>query len=91
LIATVAIIVITIGEMLSMPFMNSYYIARSSQSTRGQYAGMYTMAWSAAQVIGSMGGAAFADEFGFNNLWYLVAVISIISAAGYYWIYKMKD
>jgi hypothetical protein len=42
-------------------------------------------------VLGSMGGAAFADEFGFNNLWYLVAVISVISAAGYYWIYKMKE
>jgi predicted MFS family arabinose efflux permease len=91
LIASIAITVITIGEMLSMPFMNSYYIARSSQSTRGQYAGMYTMAWSAAQILGSMGGAAFADEFGFNNLWYLVAVISLISAGGYYWIYKMKD
>jgi predicted MFS family arabinose efflux permease len=91
LIAAVAIIVITMGEMLSMPFMNSYYIARSSQSTRGQYAGMYTMAWSAAQVLGSMGGAAFADTFGFNNLWYLVACVSVISASGYYWIYKMKD
>jgi predicted MFS family arabinose efflux permease len=91
LIASAALFVITVGEMLSMPFMNSYYIARSSQSTRGQYAGMYTMAWSAAQVLGSMGGAAFADEFGFNNLWYLVAVISTISACGYYWIYKMKD
>jgi predicted MFS family arabinose efflux permease len=91
LIASTALFVITVGEMFSMPFMNSYYIARSSQSTRGQYAGMYTMAWSAAQVLGSMGGAAFADEFGFNYLWYLVAVISTISACGYYWIYKMKD
>jgi predicted MFS family arabinose efflux permease len=91
LIASIFILIITMGEMLSMPFMNSYYIARSSQSTRGQYAGMYTMAWSAAQALGSMGGAAFADEFGFNNLWYLVAVVSAISAGGYYWIYKMKD
>jgi predicted MFS family arabinose efflux permease len=91
LIATIAIIVITIGEMLSMPFMNSYYIGRSSQTTRGQYAGMYTMAWSVAQVIGSMAGSAFADEFGFANLWYLVAVISTISAAGYFWLYKMKE
>ncbi len=91
LIASVAITVITIGEMLSMPFMNSYYIARSSQSTRGQYAGMYTMAWSAAQILGSMGGAAFANAYGFNNLWYLVALVSATSALGYYWIYKMKE
>ncbi len=90
-IASIVIFVITMGEMISMPFMNSYYIARSSQSTRGQYAGMYTMAWSAAQILGSMGGAAFADKYGFNNLWYLVALISVVSAGGYYWIYKMKD
>ncbi len=91
LIASLALFVITAGEMLSMPFMNSYYIGRSSQTTRGQYAGMYTMAWSAAQVIGSMAGSAFADEFGFANLWYVVAFMSAISAAGYFWLYKMKD
>jgi predicted MFS family arabinose efflux permease len=91
LIASLALFVITAGEMLSMPFMNSYYIGRSSQTTRGQYAGMYTMAWSAAQVIGSMAGSAFADTFGFANLWYVVAFMSAISAAGYFWLYKMKD
>jgi predicted MFS family arabinose efflux permease len=91
LIASLALFVITAGEMLSMPFMNSYYIGRSSQTTRGQYAGMYTMAWSAAQVIGSMAGSAFADKFGFGNLWYVVACMSIISAVGYFWLYKMKD
>jgi predicted MFS family arabinose efflux permease len=91
LIASIAMFVITAGEMLSMPFMNSYYIGRSSQTTRGQYAGMYTMAWSAAQVIGSMTGSAFADEFGFSILWYVVACMSIISAVGYFWLYKMKD
>jgi predicted MFS family arabinose efflux permease len=91
LIASTAMFIITSGEMISMPFMNSYYIGRSSQTTRGQYAGMYTMAWSAAQVIGSMAGSAFADAFGFSNLWYVVACMSIISAMGYYWLYKMKD
>jgi predicted MFS family arabinose efflux permease len=91
LLASIAMFVITLGEMLSMPFMNSYYIGRSSHTTRGQYAGMYTMAWSAAQVIGSMVGSAFADTFGFSNLWFVVAFMSAISAAGYFWLYKMKD
>jgi predicted MFS family arabinose efflux permease len=91
LLASIAMFVITSGEMLSMPFMNSYYIGRSSQTTRGQYAGMYTMAWSAAQVIGSMTGSAFADKFGFSSLWFVVAFMSAISAVGYYWLYKMKD
>ncbi len=84
LLASIAMFVITFGEMLSMPFMNSYYIGRSSHTTRGQYAGMYTMAWSVAQVIGSIAGSAFADAFGFSNLWFLAAVMSIVSAVGYY-------
>jgi predicted MFS family arabinose efflux permease len=91
LIAIAAIFVITLGEMMSMPFMNSFYIARSSERTRGQYAGMYTMAWSAAQVIGSMSGAAFADEYGFNNLWIAVAGFSFMAALGYYYLQKVKD
>jgi predicted MFS family arabinose efflux permease len=91
LLASIAMFVITSGEMLSMPFMNSYYIGRSSQVTRGQYAGMYTMAWSAAQVIGSMAGSAFADVFGFTNLWFVVAFMSAISATGYFWLQKMRD
>ncbi len=90
-IAASALAVITLGEMMSMPFMNSFYIARSTQRTRGQYAGLYTMAWSAAQIIGSSSGASFADKYGFTNLWYVVAFFCIISAAGYYWLQKTTD
>ncbi|WP_315816545.1 MFS transporter [Paraflavitalea speifideaquila] len=43
---------ITFGEILAMPFMNSYWIARSGNHNRGQYAGLYTIAWSVAQTLG---------------------------------------
>ncbi len=91
LIAATAMVIITLGEMMSMPFMNSFYIARSTQRTRGQYAGMYTMAWSAAQIIGSSTGAAFADKFGFTNLWFVVACFSLLAGLGYYWLQSKKD
>ncbi len=86
LIALSAIMVITVAEMISMPFMNSFYIARSTEQTRGQYAGMYTIAWSIAQVAGSSSGAAFANVFGFANLWLWLSAICIFAAAGYYWL-----
>lgn len=84
LIAGAAMLVITVGEMISMPFMNSYYISRSNERTRGQYAGMYTMAWSAAQVIGSSAGAFLAYKFGFFSLWVFVAVLCVIAGMGFY-------
>ena len=57
-ISMLMILLITMGEILSMPFMNSYWISRAHPSNRGQYAGYYTMAWSAAQTLGPMAGGS---------------------------------
>lgn len=84
LVAITAMFFITIGEMISMPFMNSWYISRSNHRTRGQYAGMYTMAWSAAQVIGSSAGALLAYKFGFFSLWFFAATLCVIAGFGYF-------
>lgn len=79
-IALFMIILITFGEILSMPFMNSYWISRTQINNRGQYAALYTMAWSAAQTLGPMGGAQLAQHFGFNFLWWIVGGVSIAAA-----------
>lgn len=84
LVALISTIMVTIGEMVAMPFMNSYYIARTNESNRGQYAALYTMAWSAAQSIGSGTGTLLAYRLGFANLWWTVGSICIITAVGYY-------
>jgi len=88
IVALFSVLVITVAEMVSMPFMNSYYISRSNELTRGAYAGMYTMAWSAAQVIGSTGGSLVASNIGFNNLWWLTSLLSVTAAGGFYWLYQ---
>ncbi len=82
-IAFSMIILITFGEILSMPFMNSYWISRTQTTNRGQYAALYTMAWSAAQTLGPMGGAQLAQHFGFTLLWWVVGGLSIIAAIAF--------
>ena len=71
---------LTIGEIFSMPFMNSFWIARTSSGNRGQYAALYTMAWSAAQTLGPLSGSQVADHFGFKWLWFGVGTICIVVA-----------
>lgn len=88
MIAVTSMLVITVAEMLSMPFMNSFYIGRSTSLTRGQYAGMYTMTWSAAQVIGSSGGSLFAERFGFTSLWSSIFVVCLFAGAGFHFMQK---
>ena len=89
-IAVFAMIIITFAEMIAMPFMNSYYISRSSAGNRGQYAAYYTMAWSAAQVFGSTGGTQIAYAIGFNNLWWIIAGICMLTAIGYQLLYAKR-
>lgn len=75
----ISVILVTLGEIWAMPFMNNYWTSRASSHNRGQYAGYYTMAWSLAQVLGPTGGTWIAGHWGFNNLWWIAAIICLIT------------
>lgn len=77
LLALFSVIIITLGEMLSMPFMNSYWISRSTDSNRGQYAALYTMAWGTAQIAAPSVGGFIAGKYSFNMLWWIVFALAI--------------
>lgn len=83
-IAAVGTVVVTFGEMLSMPFMNTYWLSRTNETNRGQYAGLYTVAWATAQVLGPALGARFADKVGFTALWWAICGISGLTALGFW-------
>jgi predicted MFS family arabinose efflux permease len=73
--ALVSVILVTLGEIFAMPFMNNYWNSRASTKNRGQYAGYYVMAWSFAQVVGPTGGTWIAGHLGFNILWWISAIV----------------
>jgi MFS family permease len=75
----ISVILVTLGEIWAMPFMNNYWTGRSSAHNRGQYAGYYTMAWSLAQVVGPTGGSWIAGHFGFNSLWWISATVCLVT------------
>jgi predicted MFS family arabinose efflux permease len=82
-LALFSILVITIGEMLCMPLMNTYWINRSSEHNRGQYAALYTMAWGTAQIAGPSIGGWIADTYSFTVLWWVIFMVSIVAGIGY--------
>jgi predicted MFS family arabinose efflux permease len=83
LLAITAMIMVTFGEMFSMPFMNSFWISRSSPSNRGQYAGLYTVSWATAQVLGPVLGSQIAQHYNFPTLWWILGTVCIMSAFGF--------
>lgn len=82
-LAYIYILFITIGEMIGMPFMNTYWINRATERNRGQYAALFTISWAIAQVTGPGLGAYIADRAGFNVLWWIIAGICLVTVAGY--------
>jgi predicted MFS family arabinose efflux permease len=82
------VIIITFSEMLSMPFMNSFWINRTNAQNRGEYAALYSMSWSVAQIIAPFLGSNVIFYGGFNLLWWILGVVSMVSSLGYWWLYK---
>ncbi len=83
-LAFVMIVTVTFGEIFSMPFMNTYWISRTQPGNRGQYAALYTMAWSAAQCLGPLLGAQLVDKTGFTVLWWVVGGTALFAAFAFY-------
>ncbi len=81
-IAIVSVIVITLGEMLAMPFASTFAMNRSNDQNRGQYMAVYSLTYSVAHVLAPMTGMYVAGHFGYNALWVLLAVLCLISYGG---------
>jgi predicted MFS family arabinose efflux permease len=85
-LALIAVLILTFGEIWSMPFMNTYWIGRTQPNNRGQYAAMFTIAWSVGQILGPGTGAQIADRFGFDTLWWFTGALALITALGFRWM-----
>jgi predicted MFS family arabinose efflux permease len=86
--AILVVIIVTLGEIMSMPFMNSFWISRTTNYNRGEYAALYTMSWSAAQVFAPALGSQVIYHGGFKLLWWLLGVLCLLTATGYYLLYQ---
>ena len=90
LTAFFVVLIITYGEIMAMPFMNSFWIARTTPYNRGEYAALYTIAWSVAQSLGPYVGSHFIGSFGYTVFWWLLGAICSIAALGFVILYKVN-
>lgn len=84
----IVVIFVTIGEIMAMPFMNSFWISRTNENNRGEYAALYTIAWSIAQIFGPVAGGVIAAHWGYNPLWFSVGIVSLLAAVGFRLLYN---
>jgi predicted MFS family arabinose efflux permease len=86
--ALLQMIVVTLGEMLLFPFMNNFWVRRSNESNRGQYAAVYTMSFSAAIVLAPTFASQVATWLGFSILWVINFILCSFATIGFFLLKK---
>ena len=84
----VFILLFTVGEMFSLPFMSSFSISRSGEHNRGQYAALYTIAYSICTIVAPSLGGYMVEHYGFNVWWYITAGLCAVTGGGFYLLYR---
>lgn len=87
-IALIFILVVTLSEMLAIPFIQSVTVDRSSPTTRGQYLALYAMGGAIAQTTAPAFGSQMVAQFNFQTHWLVVSAIGLVAAGGFWWLGK---
>ena len=82
-ISLIMILFITVGEIMAMPFMNSFWIKRTNEQNRGQYAALYTIAWGIANTLGPFLCSALVEATSFKVMFIVVGAVLLTSAFGF--------
>lgn len=89
LVTFIMILFITIGEIASMPFMNTFWTMRCNETNRGQYAALFTMAWGVAQTAGPFLCSALVEATNFKVMFIVLGFMLLITSIGFYKLTKI--
>jgi MFS family permease len=75
----IAMVVMTIGELVIVPTSSTYVANLAPSDKRGRYMSIYGLTWGAATGIGSLLGGFMNDTFGPRSIWYTAGLIGAIA------------
>jgi len=75
--------IITISEIMAMPFMMNFTLSRPAKERQGEYSALYSIAFGIANICAPLIGLGVADLYGFDIMFYLLIGLSILNAMGF--------
>ena len=80
----VAVITITIGEMIFYPTSQTLAASFAPENMRGRYMAVYGLAWAIPATIGPAAAGLILDNYNPNLLWYIGGLLCVVAAIGFY-------
>lgn len=84
-------VLLSFGEMLSMPFASTYTAIIAPEERRGEYMGLLGIGWAVAFIIAPILSLWWAETYSFTSLFWFSGGLGIISGLGIYFVYKFKE
>ena len=87
----IAMTLLSLAEILAMPFMATIVVQRSGLANRGAYMGLFTLSYSIAHVLGPYTGTTLIEAYGFDTLWWATFGLAVLVALGFYALVPMLE
>lgn len=86
-----AMVIITIGEMVIIPVAQAYVGQAAPEDMRGRYSGVMGFSWMIPWMIGPLLAGLIMDNGDPNWVWYGSAILGMIATLGFFWLRKSHD
>ncbi|MGO3305696.1 MAG: MDR family MFS transporter [Sphingobacterium sp.] len=80
--------ILSVGEMLTLPFTATISASRATLNTQGAYMGFNSLAFAAANIFSPFFGTYLAEHYGYDILWLCTGTLLIVTSFGFSWILK---
>lgn len=79
-------LVITMSEILAMPFMMNFSLTRPASARQGEYSALYSIAFGIANTCAPLVGLGIAALYDFNTMFYVLIILGIINFLGFWYL-----
>ena len=84
-----AMVVITVGEMILIPVAQALVAQLAPEEKRGRYMAMYGFSWTIPFAAGPLLAGLVLDNANPDWVWYASGIIGLAAAAGYVWLHGL--
>lgn len=79
----IAMLLITIGEMIAIPVGQSLAARFAPEEMRGRYMAFYGLSWAIPSMVGSIAAGLILDNYDPNWVWYACGILSALAIIGF--------
>lgn len=88
-ILIVMMLFMTFAEMFAFPFSNSFALSRAPKGHEGRYMAIFTMSFSAAQILSAKLGMGIVANYGYQMNWLFMGILGIIGTYLGFWVIRL--